>query len=310
VSHLGRRDLVLGAVASMVAGCDGCREEGHAQPPASPSPTDPLPAAWSDVSFDAGPNCPEGERAFVLTPPGAAALPLLVALHGRGETGRGLEVGAGAWLRSYGMDRQYRRLLAPPLELADLEGMTTPSRLAAINASLARAPFLGVVTACPSCPDLEDPSPRGAARFGRFVCDDLLPRVRSVTGSTADRTRTGIDGISMGGREALLIGLSNPDVFGVVGAMQPALGADEAGMVSALARAAMAKAPVRLRLLTSDADYFRDAVLAASDRLRADGVPHEMIVVMGDHGYAFNRGPGGVEMLLWHDRLGQGVPPV
>jgi iron(III)-salmochelin esterase len=310
MSHLGRRDLVLGAVASVLAGCNGCREEGTAQEPASPSPTEPLPQSWADVSFDAGPNCPEGERAFVLTPPGASALPLLVALHGRGETGRGLEVGAGAWLRSYGMDRQYRRLLAPPLELSDLEGIVTPSRLAAINASLARTPFKGVVTVCPWCPDLEDPSPRGAARFGRFVCDDLLPRVRSLLGSTVDRTRTGIDGISMGGREALLVGLTNPEVFGVVGAMQPALGKDEAAMVSALAKAAMAKAPVRLRLLTSDADYFRDAVQATSDRLRADGVPHEMIVVMGDHGYEFNRGPGGVEMLLWHDRLGQGVTPV
>jgi hypothetical protein len=305
-ANLGRRELVLGAAATLLAGCDGCHEDGaHAET----SKLDPLPDGWSDLSFDPGPRCPEGERAYVLTPPEAPLLPLLVALHGRGETAGGPEVGASAWLRSYEMDRLHRRLLAPPLDAADLKGMVTPTRLAAINASVAKTPFKGVVTACPWSPELEDTSPPGTTRFGRFICDDLLSRVRRLASSRADRGRTGIDGISMGGRFALFIGLMNFDVFGVVGAMQPALRVEEASVVSFLAQAAMAKAPVRLRLLTSENDDFREAVQAASDRMRADGVPHELLVVAGDHGYEFNRGPGGVEMLLWHDRLGQGVSP-
>jgi len=297
---------MLGAT-SLVAGCDACRGETHARAPEPPA--EPLPAGWTDLSFEPGANCKEGERAFVLSPPAAAEAPLLVALHGRGEAARGLEVGAGAWLRDYDMERQYRRLLAPPLAAADLEGMVDPARLALINASLAKAPFKGVVTACPWCPDLEDQSPAGAERFGRFIGQDLLSRVRAVTGSRVDRAKTGIDGISMGGRLALFVGLMNPDTFGVVGAMQPALGVGEAQLFSDLAKAAMAKAPVRLRLLTSDRDFFREAVVAVSERMRADGVAHELLVVQGDHGYEFNRGPGGVEMLLWHDRLGQGLAP-
>lgn len=305
---VGRRAVVLGSLSSLLAGCDGCHEEGRASV-AAQEPLEPLPEGWSDLSFEPGPNRPEGERALLLSPRGAAGLPLLVALHGRGEANRGLEVGASAWLRDYDMDRHDRRLRLPPLVAADLEDMVTPARLAALNASLAKNPFKGVVAVCPWCPDLEDMRPSATARFGHFVCDDLLSRVRSAAGSTVDRTKTGIDGISMGGRLALMVGLMNPEVFGVVGAMQPAVRAEEAKMFSDLARAAMAKAPVVLRLLTSDRDYFRDAVQAVSDRMRADGVPHELLVVTGDHGYEFNRGPGGIEMLLWHDRLGQGLDP-
>ena len=40
---------------------------------------------------------------------------------------------------------------------------------------------------------------------------------------------------------------------------------------------------------------------AVSERLRADGVTHEMLVVPGNHDYEFNRGPGGAEMLVWHE---------
>ena len=146
-SLIGRRGVVIGA-ASFLAGCNACHRESQTRAPELPA--EPLPDGWADLSFEPGPNCKEGERAFVLSPPGAAELPLLVALHGRGEAARGLEVGAGAWLRDYDMDRQYHRLLAPPLAAADLEGMVAPTRLAAINASLAKAPFKGVVTACRS----------------------------------------------------------------------------------------------------------------------------------------------------------------
>jgi hypothetical protein len=305
---VGRREVILGAIASMVPGCDGCHEDGRTSAPSN-EPPEELPPGWSDLTFPPGANCKEGERAYLLTPSDAAERPLLVALHGRGEASRGQQVGAGAWLNDYDMDRQVHRLLQPPLLSVDLEDMVTRERLAALNASLAKAPFKGVVTACPWCPDLADTSAAGASHFARFVCDDLLGKVRAVTGSKADRTRTGIDGISMGGRLALLVGLTNPDVFGVVGAMQPAVIAEEAETLSNLARNAMARAPVKLRLLTSDKDYFREGVQAVSARMRSDGVAHDLLVLTGDHGYEFNRGPGGFEMLLWHDRLAQGLSP-
>ena len=60
----------------------------------------------------------------------------------------------------------------------------------------------------------------------------------------------------------------------------------------------MARAPVKLRLVTSEEDAFLAAVKAASARMKDDGVPHELLVVPGTHGYDFNRGPGSAELLL------------
>jgi dienelactone hydrolase len=217
-------------------------------------------------------------------------------------------VGAGAWPHEYQLDRLVQRLLSSaPLTAGDLLDMTNAARLQKLNASLAGAPFEGIALGCPYTPNLADKSVDGARPFGRFLVEQLLAKLRTETGSTADRRATGIDGVSMGGRLALLVGLSYPEVFGAVGALQPALQIEEAALVSELAKKAVARAPVLLRLVTSTDDYFLPAVRAASERLRTDGVDHELLVIPGTHGYDFNRGPGGVEMLLWHERVQRGL---
>jgi predicted esterase len=305
-----RRQFLLGGVALAAAACS---KSPSGSTGSTGSVTPPPGGAWRLASFDPGPDSPEGERAMILAPwpagggPDPAARPLLVALHGRGEAGRGLDVGAAGWPNDYLLDRMHRRLLAPPLTPSDLRDMTSPARLARLNASLAAAPYQGIGVATPYTPDLPDKSTKGAQGFARFVIESLLPRLRVETGSKGDRERTGIDGVSMGGRLSLLVGLSHPEVFGAVGALQPAIRVEEAPMISALAQAAMAKAKVVLRLVSSEEDYFLAAVKAASERMRADGVPHELLVIPGTHGYEFNRGPGGAEMLLWHERVLRGL---
>ena len=73
---------------------------------------------------------------------------------------------------------------------------------------------------------------------------------------------------------------------------------------TALARAARASRPtMKLRLLTSQEDYFRDAILGVSRAWRAEGIDHDFADVPGPHDYVFNRGPGSMELLLWHDRV-------
>jgi hypothetical protein len=311
---LDRRSLLAGFVGGAVLAVSACSKGGAPAPGTTgPAPVPPPPGgAWRQASFPVGPDTPEGERAFLLDPwpatgPDPAARPLLVALHGRGEAGRGLDVGAGAWPNEYQLDRLHRRLLSPPLGARDLLEMTSAARLDRLNASLAAAPYQGIGLACPYTPHLDDPSVEGARAFGRFVVGQLLPELRRATGSTVDRRATGIDGVSMGGRLALLVGLTHPETFGVVGALQPALKVEEAALISDLARAAGARAPVRLRLVTSEEDYFLPAVRAVSERLRADGVEHELLVIPGTHGYEFNRGPGGADMLLWHERVQRGL---
>ena len=113
----------------------------------------------------------------------------------------------------------------------------------------------------------------------------------------------------MGGRIALFVGLTFPEVFGAVGALQPAIKVDEAEQIASLAKRAMSRARLRLRLVSSEEDPFLPAVRAASAAMRAEAVEHELVVIPGTHGYEFNRGPGGVEMLLWHERVQRGLPP-
>ncbi len=304
---LTRRSLLLGGAGLALAGCRPSPPSEATVPAEAGAPPPPPGGAWRVLSFPPAPDYPEGQRAQLLVPDAPATSPLLIALHGRGEAGRSLDVGAGAWPREYELSRLHRRLLAPPLTGGDLQDMFSGARLDRLNASLSASPYKGLSVACPATPVLADRSVEGVKGFSRFVLETLLPRARQESGSTADRAATGIDGVSMGGRIALFVGLTHPEIFGAVGALQPAINIDEAPLISELARAAMARANVLLRLVSSDADPFLPAIRAASERLARDGVVHEFLVVPGNHGYEFNRGPGGAEMLLWHERVQRGL---
>jgi enterochelin esterase-like enzyme len=208
--------------------------------------------------------------------------------------------------------RAIERLRAPPLTREDFRGFVDEARLEKLDASLAERPFRGLVVACPWVPDVLDARRRAdldAARdFGTFVVTELLPRVRSSVGEAAGDA-SGIDGVSLGGRVALLVGLAHPDRLRAIGSLQAAIQASEAPELARRASRALAghHAP-RLRLLTSDGDYFKGPIGALHGALRAAGVDHEHLVVPGPHDYPFNRGPGAIEMLLWHDRVLRGEP--
>lgn len=290
---LRRTFLSLAALSAF-----GCRRES---PPAPLPPND----RWKDLIFDAV----DEQRALLLAPPSQTPLPLLVALHGRGESGRGLEIGAHAWRDDYSLESLDRKLRTQTISEADLGRMVTPDRLARLRASLAKAPYEGLVVACPYTPLVSDRSPAGAEPFARFVLDKLLPRARREAGAAPTREKTGIDGVSMGGRLALLVGLLHPEVFGVVGALQPAIRVEEAELFTSLTRDALRKAPVRLRLVSSEGDPFLAAVRALSSSLKQASIEHELVVTPGPHDYAWNRGPGGVEMLLGQERALRGLPP-
>lgn len=269
-----------------------------------------------ELEFASSPVGPE--KAVAIVPrwgdPGAR-FPLLVALHGRGEAVRGLDVGARAWLRDYDLGRAITRLRAPPLTREDFKGFVEPARLARINASLAERPFRGLVVACPWVPDLVNEKDRtnldAGLPFGRFVVEQLLPRVVAETPALAEPASTGIDGVSLGGRASLVVGLAHTDRFGAIGTLQAAIQDNEPPLLARRARAAMPDSrALYLRLVTSDQDYFRSAIQALHVALDGAGVGHEHLVLPGPHDYAFNRGPGGIEMLLWHDRVLRGEPPL
>ncbi len=237
----------------------------------------------------------------------AAGMPLLVALHGAGEQARGLVAGSLGWRDDYALERGDRRLHAPPLTREDFESFVQPGRLAELNTSLVNVPFEGLAVACPYTPRIQ--TLEGAKRWATWLERTLLPRARKDAG-LAPNARIGIDGVSMGGRLALLLGLGRPDLFDAVGALQPALAVDEAGFFCDLAAAAQRERPRPLRLVTSEADAFRDAIHVLSEGLTRRGIEHRLLVTPGPHDYAWNRGPGSIEMLLWHDRVLRGRPAV
>jgi enterochelin esterase-like enzyme len=242
--------------------------------------------------------------------------PVLVALHGRGEALKGRERGARGWLDDYWLLRATRRLAAPPLTSRDLLGFGQPERLLRQNESLEREPYRGLVVVMPYTPDglggerrSGDPF-ASARRLASFVVDDVLPRVYRETPAIGSAASTGIDGVSLGGRGALLIGLERPKAFGAVGGLQAAIDANEIEVLVERASAAVQLNPrLVLRLLTSDDDYFLDVNRALSRALASAAIEHRLVVVPGPHDYAFNRGPGAYEMLLFHERVLRELPP-
>jgi iron(III)-salmochelin esterase len=297
---LGRRAWMLGAAAAVACS----RSE-----PASGSGPPPGPVSSSNVrlsEWDLGPQ-PWGQaRAAILVPAWGdpqARYPVLVALHGRGEALKSPADGAMGWPRDYALVRAVDRLRAPPLREADYQGFVDPVRMAESNASLASRPFGGVIVACPWLPDFHPAATVDIAAYSHFVLDVLLPRVRRETPAFDAPEATGIDGVSLGGVIALRIGLTSPESFGAVGGIQPAIAEGQTSQWCALALAARARRPeMKLRLLTSREDYFRGAILGVSQAWRASGIGHDFADVPGPHDYVFNRGPGSIELLLWHDR--------
>jgi enterochelin esterase-like enzyme len=141
------------------------------------------------------------------------------------------------------------------------------------------------------------------------LVDVLLPRVYRETPALGTRQSTAIDGVSLGGRAALLVGLERPTAFGVVAGLQPAFDSADAPELGRLAELGRRQNPALvLRLLTSDGDYFLQPTRAIAREWKRLGIEHELRQIPGPHNYEFNRGPGVFEMLLFHDRVLRGEP--
>jgi hypothetical protein len=276
----------------------------------SASPTqERLPAEELTWAF---PETPVGRMSVVVLVPERLPrdrFPVLIAMHGRGETLKGPERGARGWVDDYALLRALRRLARPPLAESDFEGFVEQARLAEVNTALGHAPYAGLVVACPYTPDVlgrEEPFSQ-APLLANFLIDVLLRKLRSDTPAIATPEATGIDGVSLGGRCAIAVGLHRPEEFGAVAGVQAAFDAENTSDFVARAERALAKNPrLRLRLLTSTEDYYLPVMRRFHAALDRKGIRHDFLVVPGPHDYAFNRGAGAIEMLVYHDRVLRG----
>lgn len=239
--------------------------------------------------------------------------PVLVAFHGLGEAMKGPDRGARGWLDDYWMGRALERLHRGFLTRDDFLGFVEERRLAAINRGLKARAYAGLVVVTPYTPTLirgEHPFDAAPA-LTRFVTDVLLPRVVRETPAVAAPRATGVDGVSLGGRAAVLVGLLAPERFGALGALQAAFDPEDVPEIVERARQARKKNPqLVLRFLSSRRDYYLEVNRAIDRGLAAAGIPHALLVVPGPHAYEFNRGPGAYEMLIFHDRVLRGLSPL
>lgn len=320
-SFFDRRSFLLGALSSLATtGCARCSEGGA--PNRSPPP--PITTALPP-NLAANPPSPESDagvrgrvktetwtigsdgRAVVIVPAWMTPdekLPMLIALHGRGEALKGPDKGVLGWPEDYALLRAIERVCAPPLTTEDFETFVEAQHLRDVNESLAKRQFAGLVVVCPYSPDVDLRKQDEMRGFSDYVMRKVIPKAQKELPILGTPGSIGIDGVSLGGALALRIGLWNATSFGAVGTLQPAIGEDQVAELTELARAARAKnASLKLRLLTSKEDYFKRAIKLTDSAWKSAGVEHDFEDLPGPHDYPFNRGPGAIEMLLWHDRL-------
>lgn len=287
--RLSRRALVLGTLASSAA---------HAEP----DPEDVRNLKVLEL-------VEEGRRFLLLTPRWQQPdepVPLVVFLHGLGETGDP-RLGAHAWLERYGLGSAWQRLKRPPIERTSTRGEWTDPRLAEINAELAARPFRGFAMACPHMPNLH-----GAAEvdaYARWVASALVPRCRKEANVIATAERTYLCGVSLGGWASLELLVRLPDVFGAWAGLQTAIGTWAApGYAARIARgsppAANGRTPHHpLLVLTSTLDHWRTSSEALVAALAERSVAHDFRIVPGPHDQPWLREAGTIEALHWLDRL-------
>jgi hypothetical protein len=319
-TSIGRREVLVGAgalVTGAATGCGGCGERQQRPASSSASPVHAASAAagpaptggWTELAWSEAEVPPEGQAALVWRGADDAEAPLVIALHGRGEAGRGLSAGARGWRDDYAVERVDERLRAGELAATDLGGFATEQRIADLRASIAGRPYRGVILMTPYTPVVPDRSAAGARGFARFLEEKAIPRAAAIAGREVGQLRVGIDGVSMGGRLALWAAVATPARYASVGALQPAISVGEADDVAARLVDAHARSAFSLRLVSSEEDPFLEAVRALASKLDRRGLAHRLVVTPGPHDYAWNRGPGGAELLLHHERVLRGLPP-
>ncbi len=304
--------IVLGAAASaMPAG------QAHAQPSALKKEgrgskkgiPEPLDLEVRDISVAGDRTL--GRRFVLLLPKHLEkneSVPLLVLLHGLGETGDE-RMGAYAWLEFYGIGTAYDRLRRLPIVRTSKRKDWTEIQLNRLNQELAARPFKGLAIACPYTPNIYKSAHPSAAlgAYTQWIAETVIPRARKEASFIADgASNTAIGGCSLGGYVSLEVFLRRPDLFGAWGGVQSAFGAHRAPSYADRIEAALAgQKPrrIRLHLETSENDPFRKANESLSSLLNTKGVPNDLLVLPGPHDQPWLRESGTLEMLYWHDRM-------
>ena len=201
---------------------------------------------------------------WVYTPPGyetgrTADYPLLVLQHGSGDNEQTwVAHGKAHWI----LDSLIAAGKARPMVVMMIDGHPfTPA--ATRDASRSQA----------------------MSAFTRELFDDAVPLVTSLYRVSPDRAQRGIVGLSMGGGQALTVGLGHLDRFAWVGSFS-GVPADEPVTQAVIAGASATNTQLRLLWIGCGADDF---LLKRNEefvgKLKAGGVNHEWHLTPGNHSW-------------------------
>lgn len=295
--RIGRRAWLRGSLATLGAGGTFASAPRDAE-----AQTAALDLDVRDVRVEG--DRALGRRFLLLTPkfvPRGVPLPLLVLLHGLGET-IDETLGVRAWIDRYGLGGAFDRLRRPPIARPSKLKILTDERIAVLNADLTRAPFEGFAIACPFTPKITKPQDFDA--YSRWLVEVVIPRARTETAILEDARFVAIDGCSLGGYLGMETFVRHPKSFGAWGGVQSAISEGNAAPFAERLASAMKEvgAPRPIHIETSTQDAFRKGNERMAAELDKRGVKSDLLVIPGFHDQPWLREAGTLEMLLWHDR--------
>jgi enterochelin esterase-like enzyme len=225
-------------------------------------------------------------RRFVLgIPRGLSSedrVPLLVLLHGLGETGSD-RMGSWAWFERYGLGTSYDRM-----------GASQSAR--------------GLVLACPYVPLLRDSA--STKTYAQWIVSTLIPRARREAPVLDASRATYLGGCSLGGRVSLDVLLERPEAFGAWGGVQTAISASVAERYALQLAAMMGRVGKReVFIETSSGDPFREGNDALARALTRQGAANTFVELPGPHSQPWLRQSGTLRMLEWFSGCARGSTP-
>lgn len=228
--------------------------------------------------------------------------PTVLAMAGLGESVRGNKAGAWGWVEKYGVVPAMAALHRGQLTKDDFQGLVKDDALARYNAVLAKEPYRGVILVCPYPPNLNR-GIRQLDKYERFWFDELMPHVDANLRTTG---QWGLGGISLGGLTAKHVGFKYPEKFAAISSQQASVKRSRPRLVRMAKEKLEALKATRVNIATSHRDGYRDALRQFHEDLDGVGLPHRFVILRGAHNKAFVKGPGSLEILLFHDRALRG----
>lgn len=236
-----------------------------------------------------------GKPVTVLLPSsGHGPWPVVYLMGGMGELSRGEVVSAASWVEDYAIATVVTALESGRLTSASFRGLVTPSALASYQRRLRRGWGGLVLVGLPAPVDL-------TREFERYVVETVIPWAERSLPVRPGAAFRGIDGVSLGGRHALRIGFGNPELFRSVGAVQGAVRGRQAPLLALVQSRRDGCRRLAVNLVTSDGDGYRGAIRTFTRALRRERLSVRLADLTGPHDYVFNRGPGAIDLLLFHD---------